>query len=72
MNYFTVTNGIISVLYGIMGLITVHFVLFAIVGIFKRKRFEATDEKLKYGVIIPTRNEEAVVASLIKSIREAD
>ena len=72
MNYFTVTNAIISVLFGIMGLITAHFVIFALVGIFKRKKFKETDQKLRYGIIIPTRNEETVVASLISSIRAAD
>ena len=56
----------------IMGLITAHFVVFALVGIFKRKRFASTDQKLRYGVIIPTRNEEAVVSALIDSIKRAD
>lgn len=67
-NYFTVTEAIISVLYTLVGLISIHFVIFAVIGIFVKKKFPKTEEKLKYGIIIPTRNEEAVVANLIDSI----
>lgn len=52
----------------IMTLLLVHFAIFAIVGLFARKKFPKTDEKLKYGIIIPARNEAAVVGNLIKSV----
>ncbi len=68
MDYFSITNLIISVLYGIMGLLTIHFVFFAVVGLFKKRKFPKAEKKLRYGVIIPARNEEAVVCNLIESV----
>ena len=53
-----------------MGAIMAHFVIFAVVGIFKRKKFPKTDRINKYGLIIPARNEEKVVAGLIESIQK--
>lgn len=72
MNYFEITEAIISVLYTLMGLMTFHFVFFAVIGIFAKKRFPEAQEKLKYGILIPTRNEEHVVGKLIESIRKSD
>jgi cellulose synthase/poly-beta-1,6-N-acetylglucosamine synthase-like glycosyltransferase len=43
-------------------------VIFAFIGLFTRKTFPKTDKKLKYGIIIPARNEETVVCNLIESI----
>lgn len=68
MNYTSITNMIITILFTAAGLLTIHFAFFAIVGVFKRKTFPKTDEKLKYGIIIPARNEEAVVGNLIESV----
>ncbi len=56
----------------VIGLLTVHFVIFAIVGIFARKKFPSTDKKLRYGIIIPARNEEKVVCNLIQSIKTSN
>lgn len=72
MDYFSITEAIISVLYTLMGIVTAHFAFFAILGIFAKKRFPKTEEKLRYGILIPTRNEEKVVGKLIESIRSAD
>ena len=72
MDYFVITEAVISVLYTLMGILTAHFVLFAIIGIFAKKRFPETQEKLRYGILIPTRNEKAVVGKLIESIRRSD
>lgn len=68
MNYFTITEIIMNVLFMLMSILTVHFVVFAIIGLFTRKTFPKTDNKLKYGIIIPARNEETVVCNLIESI----
>ncbi|MBR4910387.1 MAG: glycosyltransferase family 2 protein [Clostridia bacterium] len=54
----------------IFGLLTVHFMFFAVVGLFCRKKYPATEEKLRYGIIIPARNEESVVSGLIESIQK--
>ena len=70
MNYLDTVKILITVLYGIMALLTIHFLFFAVVGVFKKKKFPHTDEKLKYGIIIPARNEEAVVRGLIESVQK--
>ena len=72
MEYLSIVNIVTSVLYFIMSLLTVHFVFFAIVGVFKRKTFPKSEEKLRYGIIIPARNEENVVAGLIESVRKCN
>ncbi len=72
MNYYAVVNTIVIVLYLLMALLTVHFAFFAIVGFFKKKTFLQTDKRLKYGIIIPARNEETVVGALIESIKKND
>lgn len=69
VDWVSFVNSVISLL---IGLLTVHFVVFAIVGIFAHKKFPQTDKKLKYGVIIPARNEEKVVVNLIKSIQQSN
>ena len=72
MTYLDIVNLVFGVLGGVLSLLAIHFILFAIVGIFAKKRFPKTDEKLKYGLIIPARNEEAVVGKLIESIQKAN
>lgn len=72
MTYLDIVNLIFGVLGGILTALAIHFILFAIVGVFTKKRFPETEEKLKYGLIIPARNEEAVVGKLIESIQKAN
>lgn len=71
MDYFDIVNLVFGILGAFLSLLALHFVAFAVVGIFTRKRFPHTEEKLKYGLIIPARNEEAVVGKLIESIQRA-
>ncbi len=68
MNYLQIVNLIFSILGLLMVLLMFHFPLLAIIGLFARKTFPKTEQKLKYGIIIPARNEEAVVGNLIKSV----
>ena len=70
MNYVETVNLIFSILYALLSLVMAHFVVFAAVGAFARKRYPKTDKINKYGLIIPARNEEAVVAGLIESIQK--
>lgn len=69
MDYLEIVMIICAVLSGIFGLALLHFSVFSLVGIFKRKTFPETQEKLRYGVIIPARNEERVIERLIQSLR---
>lgn len=72
MNYVWAVNIIFSTLYSLLGVLVFHFILFAIVGIFTKKRFKKAPLQLKYGIIIPARNEEKVVGALIESIRKSN
>lgn len=72
MNYVEIVNLVFQILFTICGLFYAHFIIFAIVGVFTKKKFPKTDKKLKYGLIIPARNEEKVVGNLIKSIQKCD
>lgn len=67
MDYLQIVKLIFTILTLLMSFLLIHFAIFAIVGLFARKKFPKTDEKLKYGIIIPARNEEAVVGNLIKA-----
>lgn len=68
MNYLIVLAIVFGVLWGVFFLMLLHYVVFMFAGIFKKKRFPKTEEKLKYGVIIGARNEEAVIGKLLDSI----
>ena len=68
MSYTDIILLITNVLMTALSLVLVHFAVFSIVGVFSRKTYPQTDKKNKYGLIIPARNEEKVVAGLIESI----
>lgn len=70
MTYIQIVNLVFDILTWLYGAILFHYVIFGAVGLFFKKRFPKTEEKLKYGVIIPARNEEAVVANLIESVKK--
>ncbi len=72
MNYLLIVDIIKTVLYLILGALMVHFVIFGIVGVFTKKKFPESEKKLRYGILIPTRNEQNVVANLIDSIKKSD
>jgi len=72
MNYLEIINLIFSILVGFTTLFYAHFVVFAIIGIFRKKHFPKAKEKLRYGVIIACRNEEKVIGNLIDSIHNTD
>lgn len=68
MNYVSIIDIIFGVIYSLVALFTIHFAFFAIVGLFAKKKFPKAKVQHKYGIIIPARNEEAVVGNLIKSV----
>lgn len=72
MLYFRITFTVITLLYLVSFLLFLHFVVFGVVGLFRRRVFPITKKKLRYGVIIGARNEEAVIGNLIRSIRASD
>ena len=70
MGYTDIVILVTNILSAFIGLLTAHFFVIAIIGLFRRKTFPEAKEKLKYGLIIPARNEEAVVGGLIESIQK--
>ena len=65
-----IVNMVATCLTTLFAILAFHFIIFGVVGVFTKKTYPHTDEKLNYGIIIPARNEEAVVANLIDSIRK--
>jgi cellulose synthase/poly-beta-1,6-N-acetylglucosamine synthase-like glycosyltransferase len=56
-----------------VGLLTVYQVIFIFIGFFgKGKKFEHTDKKHKYAILISARNEERVIGQLLDSIKKQD
>ncbi|MBQ2070455.1 MAG: glycosyltransferase family 2 protein [Bacilli bacterium] len=72
MNYVVVINIIFAIISGVFALYLLHFIFFAIVGLFHKNTFPTQEEKLRYGIIISCKDEENVIGRLINSIREAD
>ena len=70
MDYYLIVSIVFRILGGLFGLLLVHFAFFAFVGIFARKKFPKAKTQHKYGLIIPARNEEAVIGNLIKSMQK--
>lgn len=70
--YFTITNAVVLALYAISFLLVAHFAVFGVVGLFKRKVFPTAEKKLRYGIVIGARNEQAVIGNLIESIKASD
>ena len=55
-----------------LGIFTIHKTFYIIVGFFFTKKFEPAKKNHKYAILIPARNEEAVIGNLIKSIDRQD
>ncbi len=72
MNYAQIVNLIFNIIFTLLGAFYLHFIFFAIIGIFKQKKFPKAKTQHKFAVVVSARNEELVIGNLIKSIRAAD
>ena len=72
MTYEQIGNLVFTILSGLLGLITLNFVLLGVVGIFARKKFPKAKVQRKYGIVVSARNEETVIGNLIESIQKTD
>ncbi len=70
MGYIDIVKTVFLVLWCLLGLMLVHYAVFTVIGIFKKKKYPKTNEKLKYAVIISARNEESVIGDLLDSIKK--
>ncbi len=72
MGYISTINTVFSILFSIVGLFYAHFIIFALVGFFHKKKFKPAKEKHTYGIVVAARNEANVIGNLIKSIRQTN
>ncbi len=55
-----------------LSLFTFHYAAYVIIGIFFTKKFKPAKNMHKYAILIPARNEEAVIGNLLNSIKRQD
>lgn len=72
MDYLLVVWIVFGAIWGFFFLLLFHYIVFTVIGIFKKKTFPKTEEKRRYGILIGARNEEAVIGRLLDSIRAND
>ena len=72
MGYLTILAIIFIAIWCCFFLLLFHYGVFALVGVFKKKTYPRAGRQLKYGIIIAARNEEAVIGTLLDSIRKND
>ncbi len=70
MNYVDIVKYVFWIITTTLSVLTLHYIFFIFVGIFTHKKYPKANVQKKYGVIIPARNEENVVANLIESIQK--
>lgn len=54
----------------ILGIFTFHKTFYLVAGCFLTRKFKPAEKNHKYAILIPARNEEAVIGNLIKSIKK--
>lgn len=69
---FHIANIVFYVLLGISVLLLLQKIVYHIVGLFPSKRFPDAKAQHKYAILIPARNESAVIEQLLISIKEQD
>lgn len=72
MTYIAIINMFFSIASFIVCAFFTHYIVFALAGLFQVKRYPHAKRKNKYGLIIPAKNEEKVIETIIKNIRESD
>ncbi|MDO5411131.1 MAG: glycosyltransferase family 2 protein [Lachnospiraceae bacterium] len=55
-----------------LGIFAFHKGIYFLIGLFFTRKFEPAKNQHKYAILIPARNEEAVVGNLLKSIKRQD
>ena len=63
---------LLRILWGVLSLLVLHYPLFALIGLFAKKRFPKTERRGRYAIVIGARNEERVIARLLQSIWAGD
>jgi len=69
---YPMSNAVKIALFSFLGIFTFHKNFYWILGFFATRKFKETKNKHKYAILIPARNEEAVIGNLINSIKRQD
>lgn len=72
MNYVQIVNLVFTIIFGVLTCLSLFYVIFAIVSVFKKKTFPTAEKQGNYGIIIPARNEGKVIGNLIESIQKSN
>ena len=72
MGYLTTLAIVFIAIWCCFFLLLFHYGVFALIGVFKRTVYPHTERRLKYGIVIAARNEEAVIGPLLDSIWACD
>ncbi len=69
--YF-VGNKLMKAILWFIGIFSFHKAAYILIGFFFTRKFKPTENKHKYAILIPARNEEAVIGNILKSIQKQD
>ncbi len=69
---FTEANWVQGVIISFLAIFQIHKKFYILVGLFFTRKFKPAKNNHKYAVLIPARNEEAVIANLLDSIKRQD
>lgn len=72
MDYFQIVYFVFFILLQICSLIMILFVIYAIIGLFKTRKYPHFTEQCSFGIVVSARNEEKVIDNVIKSVRSSN
>ena len=67
---YNIISTIFWVISTLLTLSTFHFVIFALIGVFAKKKYPKAKEYHRYGITISARNEGLVIGKLIESCKK--
>lgn len=70
MSYIAIVAIFFGAIWCVFFVLLFHYIVFTLIGIFKKKSYPKTQNQGRYGIIIGARNEAAVIGKLIDSIRD--
>lgn len=63
---------VLGVIGTVLTLLQVHRLIFLLVGLFRRKTWQPTENKHTYAICVPARNEEKVIGNFLESVANQD
>ena len=72
MNYVSIVNLIFFIISTLVSVYLLHFAIFAIISLIRKRKFPKVEERCRYGILVSAKDEENVIPRLINSIRNAN